>query len=402
MAKKRRIAIVSPTIDKCHGTERHVPECVSRLSAEFEIHLYSKQVADIDLSRVTWHRIPDIPGPHLVRYLWWFAANHLWRWWSTRDGRLAYDLVYSPGINCLDADVVIVYIVFSDYLPRVREGLSLRTNPVRSWPRLIHRRLYYRLISTLERRIYGRESLKLGAVSEKVSEDLRRRFGRANPVCVIYPGFDLDVFNPQARLGRRPEMRRQLGLAEEELVLLLIGNDWKNKGLTCLLEAASRLPDVPMKLLVVGRDDRRPFRILEEKLGVAGRLLYFDPSPDVMQFYAAADLYAGPSLHDSFALPPTEAMACGLPVIVSRTNGTAEVIADGTDGLVLEDPGDTEGLAQMIRRLYQDPGLRQRLGENAARTAGRYTWERHVDQMRALFEQAMAGNASKTAASRNS
>jgi glycosyltransferase involved in cell wall biosynthesis len=56
----------------------------------------------------------------------------------------------------------------------------------------------------------------------------------------------------------------------------------------------------------------------------------------------------------------------------------------------------------MIRRLYQDPGLRQRLGENAARTAGRYTWERHVDQMRALFEQAMAGNASKTAASRES
>ena len=75
-----RIAVVSPFIDKRHGTERRVAECVQRLAGEYEIHVYSNRVEDVDLDKITWHRIPALPGPHLFGYLWWFLANHLWRW----------------------------------------------------------------------------------------------------------------------------------------------------------------------------------------------------------------------------------------------------------------------------------------------------------------------------------
>jgi hypothetical protein len=79
-----RIAVVSPFIDKRHGTERRIAEWISRLPQEYEIHIYSQRVEDVDLAGMRLHKIPRIPGPHLVNFLWWLAANHLWRWWDAR------------------------------------------------------------------------------------------------------------------------------------------------------------------------------------------------------------------------------------------------------------------------------------------------------------------------------
>lgn len=93
----RRVAVVSPFLDKRHGTERAVVECVSRLAGEYEIYLYSQRVEDLDLRTVRWRRIPRLPGPHLFNYLWWFAANHLWRGWDRLARGITLDLVFSPA-----------------------------------------------------------------------------------------------------------------------------------------------------------------------------------------------------------------------------------------------------------------------------------------------------------------
>ena len=63
---RRRIAVVSPFIDKRHGTERRVAEFISRLADDYEFHLYSARVEDVDLRRVVWHRVPALGGPHLL------------------------------------------------------------------------------------------------------------------------------------------------------------------------------------------------------------------------------------------------------------------------------------------------------------------------------------------------
>lgn len=386
---KPRLAVVSPFIDKRHGTERRVAECISRLAGDYEIHVYSGRVDDLKLETFTWHRIPEFFGPHLLNYVWWFAANHLWRWWDTRVRGLRYDVVYSPGINCLNAGAVTVHVVFAELHARVQPDLRLRRNPVRSWPRVLHRRLYYRLIMALERRVYPKKDLSIGVVSRQVAEQLARHFGRNEGARVIYHGVDLEVFHPEARLRRRAEMRERFGLRGIDFVLLLIGNGWRNKGLPCLLEAMSKLGDLPAKLLVVGNDDRAPYQAIVRQLGLAERVTFLEPSPDVAGFYAACDVYVGPSVHDSFALPPAEAMACGLPTITSHSNGGSEIMMHGQDGLILEHPSDSGQLAGFIRELYENPDLGHRLGQNAARSAALYTWERNAAEMRALFEQAM-------------
>ncbi len=384
-----RIAIVSPFIDKRHGTERRIAEWVSRLPQEYEIHIYSQRVEDIDLTRMKWHRIPRIPGPHLVNFLWWFVANHLWRWWDARFRGLRHDIVYTAGTNCLDADLVSVHIVFAEFFRQVEPELRLLGNPLRFWPRLLHRRLYYKLIIFLERRMYTNPKTGLILIARKTAADLKHFYGRDDALPVVYIGLDHQIFNMESRLRNRVQVREHLGVGDDKFVLLLVGNDWKKKGLVPLIESLAQLQDLPLVLLVAGKDDAIPYQARIRELGLQGRVMFLPSRADVQWYYAAADVYVGPSLEDTFAQPPAEAMACGLPVITSATNGTAEIMTDGADGLIIQDPNDVAGLAARIRRLYEEPVLRQRLAEQASLTAKKYTWDRNGEQIRAIFAEAL-------------
>ena len=403
-----RIAVVSPFLDKQHGTERAASEQVERLAWDYgyEVHLYCQRVEDVggveeyrgrggaageperSPGRIWWHRVSEAPGPHVGKFLWWMRANRRQR---VRDGKeygLKYDLVYSPGINCRDADAILIHVVFAELVTRIEKELELEKNPAGSWPRVLHRRIYYRLVGGLEKKIYPDERVTLGAVSGLTAREVQRRFGRGD-VRVIPNGVDTRTFNPEERQRRRAESRRQLRLEERDFVLLLLGNGWKNKGLDCLLGAAARCPDLSLVMLVVGSDDRRPYQPMIEHLRLGERVKFLDPSADVMQYYAAADVYAGPSLYDTFGLPVVEAMACGLPVVTSATTGTAERITDGEDGFVLRDARNQEELAGVIRRLFAPGELRSQVGERAARKARQFGWEQNAQQTHELLQEAL-------------
>ena len=391
-ARRPRLAVVSPFLDKHHGTERRVVEWVSWLARDFEIHIYSQRVEDVDLSQVVWHRIPALPGPHLFGFLWWFAANHVWRIVDARFRGLHYDLVFSPGANCLDADVVSVHILFFEYVRQNRERLRLAGNAPRMWLRILHRKLYYALAVSLERRVYRNPRTTLIVISRATGRQLAKLAGRED-FPVFYAGVEAGTFNPQKRAALRPAARGSLELPQDQFALLLVGNDWRNKGVPVLLAALDQLRDLPICLLVVSREEPSSCLALVKKLQLDGRVRLLPPRDDVEFYYAAADCYAGPSMQDSFARPPAEAMACGLPVIVSAAAGVSETITDGEDGLILDDPTDAKTLAGMIRRLYVDETLRARLGEKAAETTQRYTWEKNGRDLAVLLEELLRRKA---------
>jgi glycosyltransferase involved in cell wall biosynthesis len=381
------IAVVSPFIDKRHGTERRIAEWISRLGSEYEVHIYSQRVEDVDLSRMQWHRIPQLPGPHLFNFLWWFAANHLWRWWDRHFRGVRHDLVFTAGTNCLDADVISIHIVFAEFFRQTRAELTLGRNPVRFWPRLLHRRLFYRLLIFLERRMYTNSNTSLILIARKTAEDLNRLYGRNGSLPIVYIGLDHRIYNPESRKQNHLKARQQLGVEPEKFVLLLVGNDWRKKGLQTLLEVLDKLKELPLLLLVAGKDEPSPYLRQIQDRGLEGKVRFMPPRSDVEWYYAAADAYVGPSLEDTFAQPPAEAMACGLPVITSATNGTAEIITDGVDGLIVQDPNDAEDLASKLCLLYQSQDLCRSLGDNAVRTAQKYTWDRNGQEIRAIFAQ---------------
>jgi UDP-glucose:(heptosyl)LPS alpha-1,3-glucosyltransferase len=294
-----------------------------------------------------------------------------------------------------------VHIVFASFRERVKNILRLSRNPILSWPRIIHRRLYYRLIAALEPYVYRRADVCIAAVSKQIAADLKQLYPAASEISVIYSGLDLECFSPQRRARLRAGSRQALSIPDDQFVLLLIGNDWRNKGLNCLLDAMAQVADPRLRALIVGSDNRSPFLPLISQLGLEGRVQFCPPRADVETYYAAADAYVGPSLDDAFAQPPAEAMACGLPVITSRQNGGSEIITHGCDGLVLENPTDSTGLADMIRKLVNDPALRNHLGAAAAETARQYSWQQNAAQMRELFERA-ARQSSRRSSQRSS
>jgi UDP-glucose:(heptosyl)LPS alpha-1,3-glucosyltransferase len=206
---------------------------------------------------------------------------------------------------------------------------------------------------------------------------------------VLYAGIDRETFNVQKRETLRKKAREALELSQNQFALLLVGNDWRNKGVPVLLEALEQLRDLPIRLFVVSREDSSACWDLARNKHLEDRVQFLPPRNDIEFYYAAADAYAGPSLQDSYAMPPAEAMACGVPVIVSSAAGVSEIITDGVDGLILKDPKDAMTLATMIRRLYEDEAFRTRLGEKAAVTTQKYTWERNGQELAAIFEEVL-------------
>ena len=403
-----RLAVVSPFIDRRHGTESCVSEQLERLASQYgwEIHLYSQKVDEIQtfapsitppensIGKIIWHKVSDISGPHLLKYLWWFVANHLGRWRDRRLGKTKIDLTYSPGINCLDADAIVVHIVFHEFFTRVRSELHLHGLPWKSWCIVFHRKLYYKLAMVLERRVYRDPRVRLIAVSNLVAQHLKTHFGRTD-VPVIPNAVDTMRFTLEARLNRRSATRQLFRYSDDDFVLLIIGNDWKNKGLDTLLRAVDDLCDLPLRLLVVGSDDPRLYQTQLIDSEVHDRVRFEAPIPDVLSFYSAADVYVGPSLEDAFGLPIVEAMACGLPVIASIHAGASEFIRNGETGLLLSNPRDPSEIASLVQRLFVDASLRMKMGFSASQyVQANCGWDQNASRTRDFLEATLRDHVS--------
>jgi glycosyltransferase involved in cell wall biosynthesis len=374
-------------------------ELLERLARDYgcEIHLYAQGVEDLPLSdlgaerskesgAIIWHKVPSIPGPHIAQFIAWMFLNGLLRWWhSTLDGA-TYDLVLSPGINCLHPDAVIVHALFYRLKELAREENDYFSAHA-SFFRRVHRKVYYALLTALERRIYTDPKVTLAAVSKRTAGLLKKHFRRQD-ISIIPNGVDTEHFSAPARLARRTESRRRRGFRGEDFVLLLIGNDWRNKGLPTVLDAIAALPGLPIRLLVVGNDTAETFHARAARLGLQDRCRWELSSPEVLDLYAAADVYVSPSREDSFGLPVAEAMACGLPAITSVCAGVADYIHDGIDGFVLREPRDSQTLSKLIGRLQSQPDLRHVVGEAASKTIQEWDWNRNAAAIWELLKNA--------------
>jgi UDP-glucose:(heptosyl)LPS alpha-1,3-glucosyltransferase len=135
-------------------------------------------------------------------------------------------------------------------------------------------------------------------------------------------------------------------------------------------------------LLVAGRGRAADVRRAAGRAGT-GRLRLLGVVDDLRPLYAAADVFVLPSVYDPASNATLEAMAMGLPVVTSATNGSSELIDPGRSGWVLGDAGNAEVLAGMLEEAA-DPARRRAVGEAGRRAVEPWTWERHLDAMLAL------------------
>jgi glycosyltransferase involved in cell wall biosynthesis len=105
--------------------------------------------------------------------------------------------------------------------------------------------------------------------------------------------------------------------------------------------------------------------------------------------YALSDACVLPSALESFGLPILEAMACGTPAAVSKSAGVAELMTDGVDGLLLDDPSDVAEIAAKVAKLFADAEALRAMAARARATAQEYSWEKIAERFEALCESAL-------------
>ena len=214
----------------------------------------------------------------------------------------------------------------------------------------------------------------------------------ARRTAVVVPGVDLGLFRPRPRA----EARADVGHAGERL-FVFAGRLERLKGLDLALRALAdvanggRHPEA--RLVVIGDDgglagERERLQGVAAELGLAGRVEFLGPVPqrELATYYAAADACLLSSYTESFGLAALEAQACGTPVVTSRAAGIASVIEDGRTGFLVEG----QDYATAMRRLLDDPGLVERMGDEAARLASGFSWEHTTERLLASFAPLVA------------
>jgi glycosyltransferase involved in cell wall biosynthesis len=151
-------------------------------------------------------------------------------------------------------------------------------------------------------------------------------------------------------------------------VLAFAGRITKQKSLGVALDALARVEDVT--LLVAGDGPDLPdVRLRAAQLGLDGRVRFLGPlaRDEVLELFRAADASLLTSSWENFPHTVVEALAVGTPVIATRVGGVPELVRDEENGLLVP-PGDVDAVASAVRRLIGEPGLRDRLAAEAARS----------------------------------
>ena len=263
-----------------------------------EVHLFST-AGQPDIPGLKVHRLKVIANPSLARVLSFALAAR------TVVRRDHYDVVqshertlvqdvYRAGEGCHRA-----YLEVKAKRLGPLGRAALRANP------------YHRALLSLEQKIFSTGGTRqIVAISRLGKAEMQRLYGLPDSrVRVIYNGVDQERFSPAHRDRYRVGMRAAFGIEQDAWVVLFVGSGFERKGLGPLIEGFARVRDPASRLVVVGKGETRLYRALAARLGVAERIVWAGPRPDVERCYAAADCVALPALYEPFGNVHLEALA---------------------------------------------------------------------------------------------
>jgi len=373
-----RIAFVTDRFgQRFGGAEAYGVALMQELARQHDItvvaHVYDPQSP----VQLPWIKL-YVPAwlPSWVRSAWFAVCAH-------RATRRGFDLVHSH-VNgwCAHVDVMHVMPVRFRWrvqpLPRFKRWLS----------RLSLRVQTYLLLEAL--RVRQRPGHTTVTVSTLTAKQLRLAYGTSGQFPVITPG--VATCAPEAP-SWRVTLRRKLGLQATDLLCLMVARAPLRKGLATVVQALQPLPH-NVHLVVVGGDDatRTWFKQSPHATALRARVHLLDAVSDVRPYYAAADCCLHPTLGDSFGMVPLEAMAYGLPVILSPMPwcGFAQYVRHDDQVLLLDHPENAPQLANFVQQLRTQPALRARLGARARHYAEQHGWKQVAHAYQQVYTQVLA------------
>lgn len=381
-----KIAVVARHVETFEGVPTYVAALARALATSHEVTVFSATFDARDATGVRHRRVRALGRCGVLFHVTFFISSTLMLWRCRL--KKSFDIIHSHHYaSPFFTDVITSHNCEREAFAQMRchKGGRPPTNPVQ--------RLQSLSWALIERGLFEWcKSKPLIVPSEGMRRDFLHHYSiSAENIFVIPAGVDSSRHNPENVPLYRQEIRCRHSLVERDLIVLLVGGDWPRKGVAQAIEAVSRLGSYPVKLLIVGSGSTAIYQKLARDLGTGEKVIFTGPTRETWKYYAAADIFLLPTLYDAFGLSILEAMATGLPVVVSRNAGAAELIQDGVNGVLLENPSDVDEVETKLKLLLRDSRMRARLGEKALNTALQYTWfqvaQRHAETYRRVLDQ---------------
>jgi UDP-glucose:(heptosyl)LPS alpha-1,3-glucosyltransferase len=246
--------------------------------------------------------------------------------------------------------------------------------PLKRFVRALNRK--HRDLLRLEKSLFAdRNARRVIAASQMVKDEIIDLYGYpADKIDIVRNGVPLDKFRFDPQL--REKSRDDLKLRPDQIALLFAGSGWQRKGLLFAIEATALCKERKMRLLVAGRGNQHLYK--------SKRVKFLGEVADLVRVYAAADIFILPTIYDPFSNACLEALACGLPVITTRSNGFSEIIEDTVHGSIVDHAADLVGLRDAIR-LWSDPSRRAAAKSMNIQRVAEFDISKNVEQTLAIL-----------------
>jgi UDP-glucose:(heptosyl)LPS alpha-1,3-glucosyltransferase len=371
-----KIAVIRQKFVNYGGAEQFVSGYTNQLaSMGHVVHIFANQWTPPNHPNIKIHSVRAIKRNSFLRVLSfaWFALQSI-RSESfdivQSHERIWRQDIYRAGDGCH------------------REWLERRSRYLPLIKRFFFRfSLFHQLILGLEKRIFENgECKKIIAISKMVKRDILKHYQLPEDrVRVVYNGVDLHRFNPSNTKTFRSEIRQQLRISDEEVMILFVGSGFERKGLEYLIKSIQYIKQENWRLVLVGKGKWKRYLDFSSKEN-RGKITYLGPIDEIEKLYAAADFFILPSIYEPFGNANLEALASGLPIITSRNSGVAEIITPQKEGMILEEPSDSKAMAKAIDYLMNSK-TREPMGQSARLLAEKFTQERNASEMMQVYQE---------------
>ena len=249
--------------------------------------------------------------------------------------------------------------------------------PLKQFARALNRK--HRDLLHLEQLLLAsRKAGRVIVASQMVKNEIVDLYGYpADRIDIVHNGVPLDKFRFDSEL--REKSREDLKLKPDQIALLFAGSGWERKGLLFAIQAMALCKNTKMRLLVAGRGNEMLYKTKRLRFWREEPVQFLGEVADISRVYAAADIFILPTIYDPFSNACLEALACGLPVITTGSNGFSEIIEDAVHGSIVNHAGNLVGLRDAIR-FWSDPSRRAAARSANIERASQFDISRNVEQ----------------------
>jgi len=367
--KKKRIGVVIQEYGQIGGSESFAFNLTERLANfnDFEIHVFANEWEKSN-SSIIFHKVPIISFPR------WLKPISFAYFASKAAQKNNCQIIHSHD-RIFNMDI-----------------LSFHGIPHITWVKKIKKKylsLFDRATVWIEKKSFiNNDSILILPVSNQVKEELLDVYNISEKcIEVCHPGIEIKKFSCSDTRVYREKIRKQYNLSLNDDILLFVGMNFEVKRLDLVLKAMANLSSniiSSLKLLVVGKGNVKYYLKMAKDLGISENVIFTGVISNINEYYFASDIFILPSQFDTFGLVVLEAMASGLPVIISQMVGAKDIIQSEINGIILPDNPTPINIADVLKSLMNH-NYRKSLSQKAKKTAQKYSWDNYVNKMITIY-----------------